>query len=69
MQVSFQYIIGGSGAMTIFFHKALTRNLEFGNTPSEFWPLSGDWGGLEIPSFATEFFKMPLLQPLPFLSY
>ena len=68
-QVSFQYIITGSGAMTIFFHKGLTRNLEIGNTSSEFCPLSGNWGGLGIPDFATEFFKIPRLQLLPFLSY
>ena len=26
--------------MTIFFYKGLTRNLEIGNTPSEFCPIS-----------------------------
>ena len=55
--------------MTIFFHKGLTRNSEIGNTPSEFCTLSGDWGGLGIANFATEFFEMPGLQLLPFQSY
>ena len=68
-QVSFQYIITGCGAMTNFFHKGLNRYLEIGSTPSEFCPLSGDWGGLGVPNFATKFFKIPGLQPLPFLSY
>ena len=38
--------------MTIFFLKGLTRNPEVGNPPSEFFPISGDWGKLWIPSLA-----------------
>ena len=41
-------IITGSGIMTIFFYKGLSRNLEIGNTPSDFCPISGDWGKLWI---------------------
>ena len=44
-------IITGSGVMTIFFYKGLTRNSEIGNT-HEFFPISGDWGELWIPNFA-----------------
>ena len=36
--------------MAIFVCKGLTRNLEIGNTLSEFWPISGDWGKLGIPN-------------------
>ena len=43
-------IITGSGIMTIFFYKGLTRNPEIGNTPSEFCPISGDWCKLWIPN-------------------
>ena len=45
-------IITGSGVMAISFYKGLTRNPEIGNTPSEFCPISGDWGKLEIPNLA-----------------
>ena len=41
----------GSGVMTIFVYKGLTRNPETRNTPSEFWSISGNWGKLEIPNF------------------
>ena len=43
-------IITGSGIMTIFFYKGLTRNPEI--PPSEFCPISGDWGELWIPNLA-----------------
>ena len=43
-------IITGSGVMTISFYKGLTRNPEI--PPSGFWPISGDWDKLEIPSLA-----------------
>ena len=33
-----------------FFYKELTRNSEIGNTPSEFCPISGDWGKLGMPN-------------------
>ena len=45
-------IITGSGIMKIFFYKGLTRNPEIGNTPSEFYPISGDWGKLWIQNLA-----------------
>ena len=38
-------IIIGSGIVTIFFYKGLTRN-------PEFWPISGNWGELWIPNLA-----------------
>ena len=43
-----------SGVMiiSISFYKGLTRNLEIGNTPSEFCPISEDWGELGIPNLA-----------------
>ena len=43
-------IINGSGVLTIFFYKGLTRNWDVGNTPSEFSPISGDWGELGMCS-------------------
>ena len=42
-------IITGSGVMTIFFYKGLTRNTEI--PPPEFFPISGDWVKLGIPNF------------------
>ena len=43
----------GSGVMSIFiYNKDLTKNLEIGNTPSEFCPISGDWVKLEVPNLA-----------------
>ena len=42
----------GSGVITIFVYKGLTRNPEIGNIPSEFYPISGDWSELEIPNLA-----------------
>ena len=44
--------VTGSGAMLIFVYKGLTRNPEIGILPSEFFPISGDWGKLEIPNLA-----------------
>ena len=37
-------IIAGSGIITIFFHKGLTGNPKSEIPPSEFCPISGDWG-------------------------
>ena len=45
-------IITGSGIMTVFFYKRLTRNPEIGIPPSEFCPTSVDWGELWIPNLA-----------------
>ena len=36
--------------MTIFFYKGLTRYPEAEIPPSEFCPISGDWGELGIPN-------------------
>ena len=47
-------IRAGSGNMKIFFYKGLTRNPE--KSPSEFCPISGDWGGLWIPMSLIECF-------------
>ena len=44
-------IITGSGVMTIFFCKGLTRNPDIRNTPSGFCPISGDWDKLGITKF------------------
>ena len=41
-------IMTGSGIMTIFFYKGLTRNPEIGNTPIWF----RDWSKLWIPNLA-----------------
>ena len=41
-------IITGSGVMTIFFCKGLTRNPDIRNTPSGFCSISGDWDKLGI---------------------
>ena len=38
----------GSGIMTIFVYKGLTRNPEIRNTRLEICPISGDWGKLGI---------------------
>ena len=40
----------GSGVMIIFIYNKLTKDLEIGNTPSEFCPTSGDWRKLGIPN-------------------
>ena len=45
-------IIIGSGVMTIFFYKGLTRNLESQIAPFEFCPVSGDLGELGMPNLA-----------------
>ena len=38
--------------MTIFVDKGLTKNPDIGNIPSEFCPISGDWGELGMPNLA-----------------
>ena len=38
--------------MAIFFYKGLTRNPKIEIPPSEFFPISGDWGKLWIPNLA-----------------
>ena len=45
-------IITGSGIMTIFFYKGLTRNPEIGNTPVWVLPNIWNWGKLWIPNLA-----------------
>ena len=50
-------IITGSGAMTIFFYKGLTRYLKIENTPSEFCPISGDWGQVRNTKFGTNVYN------------
>ena len=51
VQVSCQ-IITGSGVMTIFIYKGLTRNPEIGNASVRVSPISEDWGKLGIPDLA-----------------
>ena len=41
-------IITGSGVMTIFFYKGVTRHSEIRNTPVWVFPNSEDWGELRI---------------------
>ena len=68
-------IITGSGVMTIFFYKGLTRNLEIGNTPV--WVLPNIWrlGQVRDIKFDMNLFNEKLLNAakcqelLPFLSY
>ena len=51
-------IMTGSGIMTIFVYKGLTRNPEIRNTHLEICPISGDWGKLGILNLAqTPFIK------------
>ena len=45
-------IITGSGVMTIFFYKRLTRNPRTRNTLVWFCPMPGDWDELGIPNLA-----------------
>ena len=48
------------GVMTISFYKGLPRNLGIGNTPSEFFSISGDWDELGITNLARTSNKMLL---------
>ena len=45
-------VITGSGVITIFFYKGLTRNPESDVPPPVFCPISGDCGKLGIPNLA-----------------
>ena len=45
-------IMSGSGVMTNFVYKGLTRNLEIANTTVWVLPISGDWSKLGIPNLA-----------------
>ena len=45
-------VITGSGVITIFFYKGLTRNPELDISPPVFCPISGDCGKLGIPNLA-----------------
>ena len=45
-------IITGSGIITIFFYKGLTRIRKSEIPPSEFCPISGGWDKLWIPQLA-----------------
>ena len=38
--------------MAIFVYTGLTRNPEIRNTPSEFFPIFGDWRKLSMTNFA-----------------
>ena len=48
-------VITGSGVMTIFFYKGLTRNPEIGYIPVWVLPISGDRRELGIPNLARMF--------------
>ena len=45
-------IITSSGAMTVFYLKGIDLNRKSEIPPSEFCPISGDWGKLGIPNLA-----------------
>ena len=70
-------IITGSGVMTIFFYKRLTRNPKIGN--SHVWVLPNIWrlgrvsdtkhGANVSNKMLLKALKMPGLQLLPFMSY
>ena len=61
-------IITGSGVLTIFFYKGLTRNLEIGNTLVRVFPISGDWGVWDT-KFATNVSNEMLLNAAKYLGY
>ena len=54
-------IVTGSRIMTISFYGGLTTNAELRNSPSEFYPISGDWGELRITKFDTNLSNKMLL--------
>ena len=60
-----------SGVMiiSISFYKGLTRNLEIGNTPSEFCPISEDWGWVRNTKFGTNVSNKMLLNATKFQGY
>ena len=62
-------IITGSGIMTIFFYKGLTRNLEIGNTPV--WVLPNIWrlGRVMDTKFGTNVSNRMLLNAAKFQGY
>ena len=62
-------IITGSGIMTIFFYKGLTRNPEIGNTPV--WVLSDIWrlGRVMDTKFGATVFNRMLLNAAKFQGY
>ena len=61
--------ITGSGIMTIFFYKGLTRNLEIGNTPV--WVLPNIWrlGGVMDTKFGTIVSNRMLMNAANFQGY
>ena len=62
-------IIAGSGILTIFFYKGLTRNPEIGNTPV--WVLSNIWrlGRVMDTKFGTNVSNRMLLNAAKFQGY
>ena len=62
-------IITGSGIMTIFFHKGLTRNPEIGNT--SVWGFPNIWrlGRVIDTKFGTNVFNRMLLNAAKFQGY
>ena len=62
-------IISGSGIMTIFFYKGLTRNPEIGNTPV--WVLPNIWrlGWVMVTKFGTNISNTTLLNAAKLKDY
>ena len=63
------HIITGSGIMTIFFYKGLTRNLEIRNTPVWVLPNFGTLGQVMNTKFRTNVFNRMLLNAAKFQGY
>ena len=66
---NFHVLITGSGIITIFFYKELTRNLEIGNTPV--WVLPNVWilGQVMDTQFGTNVSNKILLNAAKFQGY
>ena len=62
-------IITGSGIMTIFFHKGLTRNPEIGNTPVWVFPNIWRLGQVMDTKFGTNISNGMLLNAAKFQGY
>ena len=62
-------IITGSGIMTIFFYKGLTRNLDIGNTPVWVFPNNWRLGLVKDTKFGTNISNRILLNAAKFQGY
>ena len=62
-------IITGSGIMTIFYYKGLTRNLDIGNTPVWVFPNNWRLGLVKDTKFGTNISNRILLNATKFQGY